>query len=77
MFFYTKAQVKTLQKKALGELVEYAGGRSHLAKMLDIPLSTINSWIDRGMISVRGSNRASDNPTLSADFPKSRLRPDL
>lgn len=77
MFLHTKAQVKTMQKKALGDLLLFAGGRVHLAKMLDIPLSTINSWIDRGMISIRGANKVSEHPTLCSDFPKSRLRPDL
>jgi DNA-directed RNA polymerase specialized sigma24 family protein len=73
----TKAQLRARHKEVLDELVLYAGGRAHLSKMLGIPLSTINSWIDRGMISKRGVERVLENKALKADFPKSRLRPEL
>lgn len=77
MFPYTLDQLKALRKAALEELIEFAGGRSHLAKMLDRPLPTINSWVDRGMISKGGAEDVGKHPALAKDFPMSRLRPDL
>lgn len=77
MFPYTLTQLKLMRKTALEELVGYAGGRSHLAKMLNLPLPTINSWLDRGLISKGGAELVAKHPALAEDFPMSRLRPDL
>ncbi len=77
MFPYTLDQLKAMRKAALEELIEYAGGRTHLAKMLSKPLPTINSWVDRGLISKDGANLVARHPALFKEFPVSRLRPDL
>lgn len=77
MFLYTKDQLKAMQKQALEDLVGYAGGRAHLARMLNKPLPTINSWIKRGMVSEKGADEISSHPAFKEDFPVSRLRPDL
>ena len=77
MFLYTKDQLKAMQKRALEDLVGYAGGRAHLARMLNKPLPTINSWIKRGMVSKEGADDIASHPTFIKDFPVSRLRPDL
>lgn len=77
MFPYTLDQLKTMRKAALDELIEFAGGPTHLAKMLDKPLPTINSWLKRGMISKGGAISVGLHPALAKDFPMSRLRPDL
>ena len=76
MLLYTKAQLKVQHEQALQELVDYAGGRAHLAKMLSITLPTVNSWIDRGRISVHGAKTVSKNSALSEKFPMSILRPE-
>ena len=77
MLPYTKSQLKAVQKQALLDLIMFAGGPSHLAKMLGKPLSTINSWMERGKISEGGTELVGENPALCGDFPVSRLRPDL
>mgnify|MGYP000294821620 CR=1 FL=1 len=77
MFPYTKAQLKAKQKQALERLVKVAGGRTHLARMLGKPLPTINSWINRGMISEEGANLASNHDAFNGEFPVEYLRPDL
>lgn len=77
MFLYTKDQLKAMRKLAIEDLVEYAGGRTHLSRMLNKPLPTINSWIKRGMVSRKGAKEVSLHPTFKKDFPVSRLRPDL
>lgn len=77
MLEYTKEQLKEVHRKAVLDLVEFSGGRAHLARMLNRPLSTINSWIDRGMISKQGAIAVSENSALNKEFPISRLRPEL
>jgi hypothetical protein len=66
-----------MQKQALTDLVVFAGGRVHLARMLTKPLSTVNSWIDRGKVSREGALEISKHPTFSKEFTISRMRPDL
>jgi len=77
MLEYTKNQLKEVHEKAILDLVEFAGGRVHLARMLNKPLPTINSWIDRGVISKEGAKLVSKNNALKLEFPISRLRPEL
>tara|TARA_R110000851_G_scaffold96792_2_gene209911 strand:+ start:1278 stop:1511 length:234 start_codon:yes stop_codon:yes gene_type:complete len=77
MFPYTKAQLKSMRTEALNDLVSFAGGRTHLAKMLGKPLPTINSWIDRGMISTYGAVAVSNHSALCEQFPLERMRPGL
>lgn len=66
-----------MQKQAVTDLVRFAGGRTHLARMLTKPLSTINSWVDRGKVSKEAAEEISEHPTFNKQFPISRMRPDL
>jgi len=77
MFTHTKDKLKYLKKKALEDLVRFAGGRAHLGKMLGLPTPTINSWLSRGMISKVGADIVASHPTFEKYFPVSRMRPDL
>ena len=77
MLEYTKEQLKEVHRQAVMDLVNFAGGRTHLAKMLNKPLPTINSWVDRGVISKQGVKAVCDNSALKDEFPVSRLRPEL
>lgn len=77
MLEYTKEQLREVHRQAVLDLVKFAGGRVHLARMLNKPLPTINSWIDRGVISKQGAQAVSENSALKQEFPMSRLRPEL
>ena len=77
MSLYTKNQIKAMQKQALLDLVEFAGGRTYLSRMLVKPLPTINSWITRGMISNQGAKDVAKHETLGTEFTVKQLRPDL
>lgn len=77
MLEYTKDQLKEVHRQAVLDLVKFAGGRVHLARMLQKPLPTINSWIDRGVISKQGAELVCKNNALKNEFPMSRLRPEL
>jgi DNA-binding transcriptional regulator YdaS (Cro superfamily) len=65
-----------VQKIALKELIEYAGNNSHLARMLGLPVSTVNSWVARGRISLQGAELVQANEYLKEKFPLERLRPE-
>jgi hypothetical protein len=71
------SSLKLAQKKALLDLIKCAGDRRHLARMLGKPVSTINSWVDRGRISKGGAQLVTKNLRLSEKFPISKMRPDL
>ncbi len=77
MVKYTKDQLKAMRKEALADLVNFAGGRLHLSKMLEVPPSTVNSWVDRGMISRHGLLKIEKNEIIAERFTKEYLRPDL
>lgn len=77
MVKYTRDQLKAMRKQALDDLVKYAGGRTHLSRMLEVPLSTVNSWVDRGLISSNGVDKVAKHEELSERFTKEGLRPDL
>lgn len=76
MITLTLAQIRALQAEALKELIEEAGSNVHLAKMILVPVSTVNSWVSRGRISRDGADRVQKNEYLSAKFPISKLRPE-
>jgi hypothetical protein len=57
------------------KLVKEAGTLSHLARMLDLPVSTVNGWHRRGKVSKKGAIAVEENPQLS--FSAKTLRPDL
>ena len=77
MYPHTLDDLKKMQQQALDDLVAYVGGPTHLAKMLDRPLPTINGWIKRGRISKAGANDVQNHPTLRRRFPISNFRPEL
>lgn len=66
-----------MQKQAVIDLVRFAGGRAHLARMLDKPISTVNSWIDRGRVSKEAAKEISEHSAFELHFPMIKLRPDL
>jgi len=68
--------LRGLQEIALKELIEYAGNNSHLARMLKLPVSTVNSWVSRGRISLEGAELVQANGYLKQEFPLERLRPE-
>jgi len=68
--------LRGLQEIALKELIEYAGNNSHLARMLGLPISTVNSWVSRGRISLEGAKLVQANEYLKQKFPLQRLRPE-
>ena len=68
--------LRGLQEIALKELIEYAGNNSHLARMLKLPVSTVNSWVSRGRISLVGAELVQANDYLKQEFPLERLRPE-
>lgn len=68
--------LRVVQKIALKELIEYAGNNSHLARMLGLSVSTVNSWVVRGRISLQGAELVQGNEYLKQEFPLERLRPE-
>lgn len=77
MLEYTYEQLQIKKKKALHDLIEFAGTKAHLAKMLDVTSQQINNWIVQGAISRNGVELVQKNKILAEEFPKSRLRPEL
>lgn len=73
----TKEQLETTQENMFSELLIHAGGITHLAKMLDTPVSTVQGWDDRGRISKKGAHLVEDHVTLGKRFKAKTLRPDL
>lgn len=69
-------QIRIEQEAALKELVSYAGSNVHLARMLQVPVSTVNSWVSRGRISKDGAERVQLNNYFKGKFPVSKLRPE-
>ena len=73
----TKEELDKLLKERLDELLAFAGGYVHLAKMLSVPSSTTQGWVNRGRISKAGANKVSENDRLKDSFTAKYLRPDL
>ena len=77
MFIYTKEELTQLHKDRVQELSKVAGSPSHLAKMLDMPFSTVQAWIARGRISKAGASAVEKHPSLGEKFTREYLRPEL
>jgi len=77
MLQYTKEELDKLLAERLNELVTFAGGYVHLAKMLTVPSSTTQGWVTRGRISKAGAIKVSKNERFKGEFSSKYLRPDL
>ncbi len=73
----TREESDKLCKEALQELLSYAGGPTHLAKMLDIDPNTCCAWKYRKKISEAGARLVESHPTLGKKFTAKVLRPDI
>lgn len=63
-------------KQAMLDLVEYAGSKAHLAKMIGVAPRTVGNWVGHGRISMEGAYLVQNNEYLREHFPVSRLRPE-
>lgn len=63
-------------KQAMTDLLEYAGSRAHLAKMIGVAPNTVGNWVELGRISMEGARLVQKNKYLAEHFPISRLRPE-
>jgi hypothetical protein len=77
MLEYTKDELDNTLEERLNELVAFAGGYVHLAKMLSVPTSTTQGWVNRGRISKAGAVKVAKNNRFKGEFSTSYLRPDL
>lgn len=74
---YTKTELDKLQKSNLTSLIQYAGGISHLSKMVSLPVTTIQGWVRRGRISKKAAVTISVKEAFSKKFTAEILRPDI
>ena len=77
MFELTKNDLDKIHAKRTDELFEDAGSYRHLARMLDIPISTTNGWMNRGRVSKKGAKLVAEHPRFKSKFTANYLRPDL
>jgi len=77
MFPYTSKQLRKMQKKAFQELLDEAGGATHLAKMLGVNPSMVKNWVTVNRISRHGVKLVQEHDHLGKLFPVKRLRPEL
>lgn len=63
-------------EQAILDLVEYAGSKTHLAKMIGVAPGTVANWVGHGRISMEGAHLVQNNEYLREHFPVSRLRPE-
>lgn len=68
-----KDEIRKHEALKLNELIEWCGGASYLAQLLDVPRAVVVNWIKRGRISSKGA-RDIDAMT-SGLFKRSELRP--
>lgn len=64
MYLNTKEEEREFRQIAISNLIESVGGPAHLAKMIGVPNSTVNSWLQRGAISMGGRTIISNHPRL-------------
>lgn len=77
MLEMTLNELIVAQKKAFTELIKKAGTVSHLAKMIDVPVSTAQGWAHRGRISKEGARKVEQHSLLKDEFKAVDLRPEL
>lgn len=73
----THAQITEAYGVRMKELLDEAGGYTHLAMMLDISPQNTFAWYNRNRISKTGAKLVGGHPTLNKKFSAHYLRPDL
>lgn len=63
------------QKKALNELIEYAGTKTRLAHYMDVSPQVVQGWVNRGRISATMAIEA--EKITNGAITKEYLRPDV
>lgn len=74
---YTKEELKSFCVEALYDLVDHAGTKVHLSKMLGLEQSIIMRWMRAGVIVEHEAKKIATHPTLGKLFPIAYLRPDI
>ena len=77
MIHLTRSQIDKLNKERVEELVKFAGGKTHLARMLGVTLQCVCAWFKRGKISKKAANLVEKNSALNKKFNAEYLRSDL
>lgn len=77
MLEHTKEELATIQCERLTELILFAGNMNHLAKMLDVSVSTVAGWVARRRISKKGALKVQGHPRFISEFTADYLRPDI
>ena len=78
MLHYNKKDLEIVHRDRLNELIEFTEGNyPYLAKMLDVPVSTVQGWVLRGRISKTGAKLVEKNEALNKKFKANYLRIDL
>lgn len=73
----TKNELKKVNTYMLNRLIKFAGGLSHLSRMIDTPITTLQGWVRRGAVSKKGAVLISFNNSLNKVYTPKFLRPDL
>lgn len=77
MLEYTKEEIQVLQEARLTILIEHVGGMTHLSKMLNVPFTTVQGWVRRKKISIKGAKICERHPSLKKKFKVKYLRPEF
>lgn len=77
MFQMTLKELIKAQAKGFKQVIDEAGSVSHLALMLDVPLSNVQGWAHRGRISKTGAELVAKHAVLGRKFKVVDLRPEL
>lgn len=78
MLHFNKTSLEEVQRERLSELIEFTEGNyPFLAKMLDVPVGTVQGWLSRGRISKSGALLVEKNDALNKNFTAVYLRPDI
>lgn len=77
MLTMTLEQLRKEHKAALQQLIDHAGSQVHLAKMLQVEVEVVKSWVRRERISKNGAIKVTEHQTLKEKFTLQQLRPEL